>query len=117
VTARLALVPMMSTAEATNAQAVAAIIQAGAAVVFLVSVVSDAIRRAHFREQEGREQFVTACRSLFFTRPGGMTPEEAAGFDSPRPIELIKERLEAHGANFSYPYKLHWWRGVRAWFR
>jgi hypothetical protein len=93
----------------TEIQTIAALIQAAAAVVFLVSVLYDASRRHWLREQERRDTLIKALQIEFIARTGS-TPEEAAGFISPRQTEFINARLNEMGVPWTYPFpRVEWW--------
>jgi hypothetical protein len=96
-------------------QTVAAIVQALAAVVFLFSVVWDARgrrherqRRARLAEQARKDRVVAALRHLWVQSTlttVSKTDEELCGFDSPRIIDFINQKLEGSGQIWRYPFK------------
>jgi hypothetical protein len=89
-------------------QTIAALIQATAAIVFLVSVVYDACRRAKLREQERRDGIIGALRQLWVQSNAlniAMTSEELSGFSSERQIKFFNSELRKIGEKWSFPYK------------
>ena len=89
----------MSAETATNIQAVAAI-------VFLVSVVSDARARRSERRRRARLAVAAALRHLWVqstVMTVSKTDEELSGLDSPRIIDFINQQLEARGYTWRYP--------------
>ena len=102
---------------AQTIQTIAAVIQAGAAVVFLFSVAYDARERknqrrylAALKEQERRDHIIAALHQLWVqscVRPGNtaMTDEELSGFHSARQIEFFNSKLRERGENWSYPFE------------
>jgi hypothetical protein len=87
---------------ATAIQTIAAVIQAAAAFVFLLSVVYDARRRRRTGEQEQRDAIIKALHFEFTFQPGGQTSSEAAGLFSSRQIEFFNTRLKELGESWTY---------------
>jgi hypothetical protein len=91
----------------TVTQTIAAVIQAAAAAVFLVSVVWDAKRRARLSEQQRRDAIISALLHEWsnVAIPGGpKTPAEIGGLFSQRQIDFFNARLKEMGEPWSYNY-------------
>jgi hypothetical protein len=82
----------------TEIQTIAAVIQAAAAVVFLIGVVFD----AHRRRQERRDELI---RKLFIKwnllAPPVRTEEKASGIYSPRQIAFFNACLKKMGQRWT----------------
>jgi hypothetical protein len=87
-------------------QAGAAVIQAGAALLFFWSVR----RERRLREQDRRDRVIAGLRGMWVqiyvnSGPAEMTHEELAGFYTPRQIEFFNKKLEELGEPWRYPFK------------
>ena len=96
----------------TEIQTLAAEIQAGAALVFLGTVISNFIltrrerkRRAALDEQEQRDKLINSLLYVWIETTDDKTQEERAGIYSPRQIEYFNKRLKAMGHNWAFPFR------------
>jgi len=90
-------------------QTIAAVIQAFAAVVFLVTVVIEVVERRRQQRFREHERLVASLRNLWVqsnVAPGkvAMTHEELSGFYSQRQIDFINLKLGERGENWRYPF-------------
>jgi hypothetical protein len=94
---------------AIQIQTVAAVIQAGAALIFLLTTVYNIYWHIRSREQERRDAIIKQLRTEFIAKSGGR-PDEVAGFDTQRLIDFFNNRLKEMGELWTYPFpRLRWW--------
>jgi hypothetical protein len=94
---------------ATDIQTIAAVIQAAAAIVFLLSVLYDAYRRNRLGEQERRDALIRGFQIEFLSAHGN-TPSEAGDLLAPRQTEFFNTRLKEMGEQWTYPFRrVGWW--------
>jgi hypothetical protein len=87
-------------------QTVAAMIQAGAALLFFWSVN----RERRLKEQDRRDRVIAGLRGMWVqiyvnSAHAAMTHEELAGFYTPRQIEFFNKKLEELAERWRYPFK------------
>jgi hypothetical protein len=99
----------MTPTEMIEIQTGAAVVQALAAVGFLLTTVYNIYWHIRSREQERRDVIIQRLRTEFIATSGGH-PTEVAGWDTPRLIEFFNKRLKELGEPWTYPFpRLRWW--------
>jgi hypothetical protein len=93
-------------------QLIASLIQAAAAIVFMLTVVYNAWRSYRVTEQARRDDIIRMLLAAWnMYPPEGRTPEEAQGIPfSPRQITHFNTRLKAMGETWTFPFRrVSWW--------